>query len=349
MPPRFLDPPLQRLSADGGLTPVQGGGAPWRRPVVLLARELCSFECFQPAGRAATLPAARLYARANAPYLHPGVLVRRSGAGYAIWWWDAERLAAALAAASSDAPSAAAPETLAQPAAEGWRVVRLASGFELQCWRGRALIASAWRREPPDGADWAAFARQIRDPPSPAPASPPAPETLPVSGDVALGQGLELTGASAAPLAAGVAAVLLAVAAAFWAGQALHLSSLADGLESQAAAEHALAAPPPADAAAEQRLAALRALAARPDPIAGLAAAMEVLKAHGVAVKSFGIDGGVVTVTAPYTALDKIDQITADLAATDAFSDVRPLPDSVAGAIRIQLTMKGGTAVVAPG
>jgi hypothetical protein len=242
---------------------------------------------------------------------------------------------------------AAAPETVAQPpAGQSWRVVRLASGFELQCWRGRALVASAWRREAPAGADWAAFTRQVRDPPSPSPPAPPAAEALPVSADFSLGQGMELTPASAAPLAAGLAAVLLAGAAAFWAGQALHLSGLADGLERQAAAEHALAAPPAADAAAQRRLAALHALATRPDPVAGLAAAMEVLKAHGVAVKSFGIDGGVVTITTPYAALGKIDQISTDLSATGAFSDVRPLPDSGSGAIRIQLTMKGATGQV---
>ena len=60
------------LSAEGRFTSLtEGAGA--RRPRVLLARELCSFEWFEPAGgRAAADQAARLYARASAPFNNPG-------------------------------------------------------------------------------------------------------------------------------------------------------------------------------------------------------------------------------------------------------------------------------------
>jgi hypothetical protein len=351
MPRSFLAPPIELLSADGRLAAMDAGGAPWRRPLVLLARELCSFEWFGiPGGaRAPTAQAARLYARANSPFLSPGMLIRRAGAGFGIWWWDRERIDPWLAEALGEAGVTVAPETLAQPTAADWRIVRLASGFELQCWRGKALIASSWRSAAPDAADWSAFARQVRFPPSPAP-SLPAPQTLPIASDFGLGSagGMELTPTSAAMIAAGALAVMLAGASAFWVGQGLRLGGLADQAGRQAAAEHAAVTQPASDVAAQQRLAAFRALANRPDPIAGLGVALEVLRAHGVTARSFAVDGPVLTVTAPYAALDKVDAVTAALEGTGQFSDVRPLPDSAAGAIKIELTMKGAAAAPAP-
>jgi hypothetical protein len=353
MPRSFLSPPIELLTAEGRFEALGEGGAPWRRPLVLLARELCSFERFESPGgaRAPTLQAARLYARANSPFLSPGTLVRRAEAGYGIWWWDRERVGPWLARRFGAADVAAAPETLAQPPGAGWRIVRLASGFELQAWRGKALVASAWRRAPPDAADWSAFARQLRGAPEPPPATPPPAQTLPIAGDFGLGgvSGLELTPALAAGLAAGGAAVVLAGASAFWVGQGLRLSTLAGGLERQAEAERAAVAPRTDDTAAAQRLAAFNALADRPDPLAGLSTALEVLRAHGVAAKSFAVDGPVLTVTAPYAALGKVDAISVALAQTGDFQDVRPLPDSAAGVIKIELTMRGAEAGSPPG
>jgi hypothetical protein len=342
MPLSFLKPPVERLTAEGRLERVADGAA-WRRPVALIARERCSFEWFEPTQSAISSRAALLYARANAPFIEAGLLVRRFGDGYAIWWWDRAQIDGWLAAAP-DAPTPV-PETLAQPPGSGWRIVRLTNGVELQYWRGQVLVASSWRRSPPDSADWAAFVRQVRGPTAPAPDQPPAPETLPIRADFpALAGGFELSPQSAPRLAAGVAAAVLAVTAAFWAGQALRLGALAGGIEHQLAAAHAAAAPT-YDASAERRSAAYRALAARPDPLRGLAVAMAVLKSHGVAVTSFGVDGPVVAVTTAYAELGKIDQICADLAATGAFAEVRPLPDSAAGVIRIELRLRGAVLV----
>jgi hypothetical protein len=345
MPRSFLAPPIELLTAEGRLEALDAGGAAWRRPLVLLARELCSFEWFEApgGGRAPTAQAARLYARANSPFLSPGMLIRRTGAGYGVWWWDRERIDPWLAEHFDGAGVTVAPETLAQPAGTDWRIVRLASGFELQCWRGKALIASSWRRAAPDAADWSAFARQVRNAPDAA-AAPPTPQPLPIASDVSLGSaaGLELTPATAAMLGAGALAVMLAGASAFWVGQGLRLGGLADQAERQAAAERATIARPADDRAAQQRLAAFRALASRPDPVAGLGVALQVLRAHGVTARSFSVDGGVLTVTTPYSALDKVAAVTAALEGAGPFTDVRPLPDSAAGAIKIELTMKGG-------
>jgi hypothetical protein len=348
MPRSFLTPPIELLTAEGGFAPL-ASGAPWRRPIVLVARELCSYAWFEPAAKgAAAGQAARLYARAHAPYLNPGVLVRRVGGGYGVWWWDEDTVGPYLAARFGDARPLIAPETLAQPPGSGalrgaWRIVQLANGFELQAWRGRALAASSWRRAPPSGADWVAFTRLQREPPVPPPSTPPAPEMLPLATSLDLAPtALELTPASAGRLAAGVAAALLAVLAAFWAGQGLRLGGLADRLERQAHALQQASAPTKgADADSLRRIAAFRALAARPDAMAGLETALRVVRARGVQARSFAIDGPVVSVTVPYAALGKVEAITQDLEATGAYAEVRPLTDSADGAIRLEMTLAG--------
>lgn len=343
MPRTFLTPPIELLTADGGFARL-ASGASWRRPIVLIARELCHYAWFEPAAKGgAAGQAARLYARAHAPYLNPGVLIRRAGAGYGVWWWDEDSVAAPLAARFGDARPQLAPETLAQPVGGAWRVVRLANGFELQAWRGRALVASSWRRAAPSAVDWSAFTRLQRDPPVPPPPQPPAPETLPLAESFSLAAPqLELTPASAARLAAATAAGLLALLAAFWAGQGLRLGALAGHLEAQTRAiQQPAAQVRSADADSLKRIAAFQALAARPDAVAGLETALRIVRARGVTAKSFAIDGPVVTVTVPYTALDKVTMLTQDLEATGAYADVRPLTDSADASIRLEMTMAG--------
>ena len=343
MPRTFLTPPIELLTAEGQFTPL-AGGATWRRPIVLIARELCHYAWFEPPAKGgAAAQAARLYARAHAPYLNPGVLIRRAGAGYGVWWWDEDSVAAPLAERFGEARPQVAPETLAQPVGGDWRIVRLASGFELQAWRGRALAASSWRRIQPTPADWSAFARLQRDPPVPPPAAPPAPEVLPLAETVSLAAPqLELTPAAAARLAAATAAVLLALLAAFWAGQGLRLGALAGRLEAQTrAVQQPTARGLGADADSLKRIAGFQALAARPDAMAGLETALRVVRAKGVTAKSYAIDGAVVSVTVPYAALDKVTAITQDLQATGAYAEVRPLTDSADGSIRLEMTLAG--------
>ncbi|HLY80719.1 MAG TPA: hypothetical protein VKQ70_15160 [Caulobacteraceae bacterium] len=317
----------------------EGGSA--RRPRVLLARELCSFEWFEPVGgRAAADQAARLYARASAPFNNPGVLVRRGGGGYGIWWWDRERVGPWLAERFGPEPPAVAPETLAQPLGAAWRVVRLASGFELQHWRRQTLVASSWRRAAPDAAAWAAFTRQQRDPETAPPDDPPAPQSLPVIQDADFGGGWrDVSLAETARLALGGFAALLAVMSLFWAGQALRLGQLSAALERQALAESTAAPPPHANVGARRQVAAYQALGQRPDPMAGLKTALDVLRRHGLAAKAFSVDGPTLTVTVPYAALGQMGEVTQELRATGAFSDVRPLSNSVDGTIELRLDL----------
>jgi len=342
----FPTPPLELLSADGRFAPLTDG-AGGRRPRVLLARELCSFEWFEPAGgRAATDQAARLYARASAPFLNPGTLVRRAGGGYAIWWWDRERTDPWLAARyGADAPPVA-PETLAQPAATDWRVVRLASGFELQYWRHSTLVASSWRRTAPDAVAWTAFARQQRAPQVAPPAEPPAPQALPVVQDADFAERgwRDVSPAQTAQLALGAGAALLAVVSLFWVGQALRLGQLSAGLEREALAQSGAVVQRRADATTRRQIAAYQALGDRPEPIGGLKTALDVLRRRGIAAKAFSIDGAALTVVVPYAVLGQMGEITQELEATGAFTDVRPMSNSADGTIGIRMLVKASPA-----
>lgn len=337
----FPTPPLELLSADGRFAPLtQGAGA--RRPRVLVARELCSFEWFEPAGgRAAADQAARLYARASAPFNNPGVFVRRSGGGYAIWWWDRERIGPWLAERFGPEPAAVAPETLAQPPGTDWRVVRLASGFELQYWRRQTLVASSWRRTAPDAAAWAAFARQQRDPEVPPPEAPPPAQPLPVVPDANFAEGgwRDISLAETARLGLGAFAALLVVVSLFWSGQALRLSQLSAALEQQALAQSSAVVQPHANTAVRRQIAAYQALGERPDPMAGLKTALDVLRRHKIAAKAFSVDGSTLTVTVPYAALGEMAQITQELEGTGAFRDVRPLSNSADNTISLRMEL----------
>jgi hypothetical protein len=337
----FPNPPLELLSVEGRFTPLTAAAG--RRPRVLLARELCSFEWFEPAGgRTAADQAARLYARTSAPFVDAGALVRRAGAGYAIWWWDRERIGPWLAERFGAETPTLAPETLAQPPANGWRVVRLASGFELQYWRPGTLVASSWRRTAPDAAAWAAFARQQRDPQVPPPVEPPPPQPLPVVQDADFGESgwRDVSPAQTAQLALVGSAALIAAASLFWVGQALRLSQLSAGLERQALAESGAGVQRRDDGAARRQIAAYRALGDRPEPIGGLKTALDVLRRHKIAPKAFSVDGPTLTVTVPYTALGQMGQITQELEATGAFTEVRPLSNSADNSIGIRMMVK---------
>jgi hypothetical protein len=343
----FLTPPLELLTSEGRFVSLGDPRARWRRPQVLLARELCSFEWFDPpmAKRADGGRAADLYARTTAPFVNAGMLVRRAGDGYAIWWWDMDRVGPWLADRFGAGTPMVAPETLAQPPGQDWRVVRVASGFEAQCWSEGVLVASAWRRLPPDAAFWSAFVRRQRHPPSPPPAAPPTPQTLPLTERVDLGWARwgGVNRNRAAQVAAAATAVLMAAAGVFWLGQGLRLGRLADTTEAQAQVEQAQALTARHDdTAAVRQLAAFRMVAGGPNPVAALETALAVVRRHGLSAKAFAVDGATVTVSLPYSAIDQAQAISRDLAASGAFADVRPMTGQ--GLITIRMSIKGAPA-----
>ena len=354
MPPHFLARPLELLTADGAVLPLGAGGATWRRPAVLIARELCSFAWFEPAGVAGAqaASAARLYARTGAPFANAGSLVRRGKAGFGVWWWDLDRVGAALAARPGGPRALMFPETLAQPSGQGWRIVRLRSGYEAQCWRDGALTGSAWRLQRFDATAWAAFIRFHRQADGPAPEAPPAPESLPVLADAGGGLGgwREMTPGEALQAGAGVAAVALLASSALFLGQGWRLQALARTAEAQSAAVRAAAPRPgPADQLAARRLAAFRQLSARPNGLAALSVALGVLKLYGAEPTGLAVDSSSLTLTLPYSAIDKVDRIALELEDSGAFSDVRPITDARGKTIALQMKLgRAGAQAPAP-
>ena len=210
---------------------------------------------------------------------------------------------------------ALAPETLAQPAGEGWRIVKLARGYEAQLWRAGALVASAWRREPFSEADWAAFTRVQRDHAEEPPASPPPARPLPLNPRAAFGSGglRDLTGGERAAMAAGVAALAILAFTAFQLGQGARFAERARTAERAAAATPR---PPPPGAAERRDLARLqgyRTLAERPRPLESLTVALAVLRRNGVEPQAFEADSSAVTLVLPYAAIGRTEQLAQEL------------------------------------
>jgi len=344
MAPSFLTPPLERLSA-AGFAPASPG-APWRRPQVLLARELCSFELFEPpAAGAAARAAAELYARTAAPYAEAGHLVRRQGGRFGVWWWDLEAVEPKLVERFGDAQVRVVPEPLAEPAGEGWRIVRRPGGYEAQLWVDGGLTGSLWRRAPFDPAAWAAF---VRAQPAYAPAPPTAPppaQPLPYAAAGLFGPAgwspAELTPADSARLAAGAAILLMVVATSFSLAQGLRLRALSEQAERQA--REIRAATPRAltgEDAASRRLAAFSALTNRPNAMAALARALEMVRRNGVQPVGFDVEGPTLILDLPYADIGRIDQIALQLERDGGFANVRPIPDAQAKAIQLQMTVR---------
>ena len=343
MPPSFLNPSVELLTAKGAFESV-AEGAGWRRPVVLLARELCSFEFYAPSAGvgSAGAAAAKLHARTAAPFEDAGWLVRPGGQGYAVWWWDKGRIGPWLHDRFGQAPVQLFPETLAQPPGDGWRIARSAEGFEAQLWSEGALVSSAWRREPFDAESWTDFARMQRRASEPAPALPPPASRLPLTTPPS--RGLELEGVdpgAALRVSVGTAIAAVVLITLFWLGQGLRLQHLAEADARQAAQ---LRASTPAGSMARDRSAALRIaafqkLSNRPDMLEALGTALGIAKLYGVEPQSYDVDSSTLTLTLPYTAMGSIDRIAAELEASRQFADLRPTTDAANQTIQIRMRL----------
>ena len=345
MPPSFLNRSVELLTAKGSFESI-AEGVGWLRPTVLLARELCSFEFFAPStGVGATgAAAARLHARTAAPFEDAGWLVRRAGAGYAVWWWDKGRIGPWLQDRFGQIPVQVFPETLAQPAGNGWRIARSTDGFEAQLWKDGALASSAWRREPFDGASWTDFTRMQRNPPEPAPSQPPPASRLPLTTSPAGTLELDtLSPQTTLRLAAGAAVFAVVAISLFWLGEGLRLKNLAQA-DVRAAAQlraSTSTAYPTRDRSAVLRIAAFRRFADRPDMLAALGTALSVAKLYGVEPQAFDIDGSTLTLTLPYSAMTSVDRIAAELEASRQFADPRPTTDPTSQTIQLRMRLVG--------
>lgn len=343
MPPTFLSPAIERLSADGRFAPLDGA-AGRGSPVALLPREICAFERYEPGPSvgSAAMAAARLHAQQASPFLNAGALVRRQGRGFSIWWWDLAAVELPLRERFGETPPRLLPISLAHPAGDGWRIVRLEPGYEAQLWRDGILVASAWRREPFDQAAWTSFARVQRDPD--APATPPTASPLPVvPSRVAAALARDLSAQELAAAGVALVAAVLLLSTAFFVGQGLRLGDQTRELTAQAA----LIAPagPTAVGAGGQQLAAWRALSQRPDTVTALARAIGVVELYGATPTAYAADTREVSLTIPYTAISSLNRIALELKDTGLFSEIRPTTDSERGVIELRLALVGAAPV----
>jgi len=327
----FLTPRIELLSADGSFQTLHPGGAlaSLRAPVVLLARDLCAFSLFESAAlpRGRRRQAARLHARLASPYVTGGAALVKSGADFGVWWWDLHRIAPALSERFGTVAPALRPETLAQPPGEGWRIVRLATGFEAQLWQNRALVASAWRRERFDAASWRAFASLQRG--TDAPADAPAPQPLPLALDseAFAVSAAEVSREQAMAGAAGGFAIAACAAAVFLLGQGMQLDAQAREIAKETAAIRQ-ATPRGGSVqgmeADRRRMAAFRQIEEQTNPITAAGAAIGIVAYHDLVPSALEVKDGALSLTLPYAAVRIADQLIEEFEGSGYFYEVQP-------------------------
>ena len=347
----FLTPRVERLGADGAIDVVHPGGAlgrVLRRPVLLLARDLCAFALFQTAAlpRGRRRQAAVLHARVAAPYVTSGSALTKTGDDFGVWWWDADRVEALLATSvATPSRPLVSPETLAQPRGEGWRIVRLKAGYEAQLWRGKALVASAWRRERYDAAAWSAFVRLQRAAET-APENPPAPADRPIAFDnrdaFALAP-VELTREQMALAGAASLAFASLCFGAFLFGQGYQLSKDTDQVETETA--EIRAATPRAAAvrnldASQKKLIAYRQIEEQTSPLSAAGAAIGILALNDLTPTSVNAETETLSFTLPYAAIEKVAPLVEELESSGYFHDVQPRTDGAAQTLTLEMKVR---------
>ncbi len=352
----FLTPPAERLRADGTFETVFVGGmlGRLRPPVVLLARDLCTFALFASGSLPANhrRQAARLYARTASPYLVSGAALIKSPPDFAIWWWDLERILPMVSGRYRSQP-VLRPETTAQPPGSSWRIVRLDRGYEAQLWRDGGLIASVWQKERFDTAAWTRFVRLQRHAP-PAPDSPPQAETLPVASDseafsLSLGP---VTREQAVVVAGGGFALVVACFVALLCGQGLQLAADARAMEKETAEMRAQTARPEAMHASEsdrRKLAAYRQIEQRTNPLSAAGAAIGIVALHDLTPRAIDAVDQTLTLTLPYSAVEVADELIMEFENSGYFTDVQPRTNAPGQTIIFEMTIVTGAEPLSAG
>lgn len=349
----FLTPRIDRLDTDGRvqcLHPGSGLGRHLRRPVLLLARDLCSYSLFSTAGLPMTRrrQAAALQARSAAPYLRPGSILLKSGTDYGIWWWDMDRLDALLAGAGlSSTRHVACPESLTQPslasAAEQWRIVRLNKGYEAQVWHNKTLQASAWRPDRYTPASWQSFVKQQRGL-NAAPVLPPAASDLPLAYNPRLPLSQTELSRQQMALLAGAAVIALCLGmSAYLTGQTWQLKKEIHAV--QAETDRIRASTPQSLQVAslnqaQQKLVAYQALESRTSPLSAAGAAIGILAYHDIVPIKLASESDSLQIVVDYSLLNKLQPVISDLETAGYFDDIRPRTEASAKTITIEMTLK---------
>lgn len=344
----FLSPRVERMSADGAFQRLHEGGAlgRLRPPVVLLARNLGAFAYFDgrklnPRHRAL---AARTHAQAASPYVAGGTALSRCATGYGIWWWNLEQVLPLLGTRHRTGTLRLRPETLAQPRGNGWRIVKLPDGYEAQYWEAGCLMASSWRRERFDGSSWSAFTRLQRTD-LPAPEVPPAAVSLPLAFD---SEALSITAVTLSRnqlmgLAAGVAATALSVLVMFTIGQALTLRQEAADIAVETAAlrtETARLSQTQTLEADRRRLLAFRQIEQQTNPVAAAGAAIGILALYDITPRGVNAEQDTLTLSLPYSAVERSGDLIAEFEASGYFYDVRPRTEAANGLVIMEMKVR---------
>ncbi|MBN8529838.1 MAG: hypothetical protein J0M36_11485 [Caulobacterales bacterium] len=352
----FLTPRIDRLRADGAVETVHSGallGRVFRRPVVLLARDLCAFALFETAGlpKNRRRQATRLYARTASPYVAGGAALVKAGDDFGVWWWDLARVAPMIAGRGA---VSLRPETLAQPAGRDWRIVKLGRGYEAQLWRDGALRASAWRPTKYDEAAWTAFARTQRDTRVEPPRTAPPAETLPIdlAGEAFSLARAEITREQAIGLGLGGLALVSTTVFALVLGQTVQTDAETGKVETEIA-EIQAATPRQADTMAlegeRRRLASFREIEGRTSPLTAAGAAIGIVAIHDLTPLALDAQEDVVTVTLPYDAVRIADGLVAEFEGSGYFFDVQPRTDAAGQRLIIEAKVREAAPPLSPG
>lgn len=287
-----------------------------------------------------------LHARASAPYERSGFTVTSSDEDWAIWWWDQALVEAAVGERFGRRTPGVMPEPLAHQVTEGWRQVRVSSGWDLQWWRDGALRFSTWRRSALDQPGFDRLSRVLGE---------NGPETFPSKWDPFLLASSTLWWRSRPPvdypaLAKG-AAVLLAVAAL---GASIGLQIRAGRVSDEADAVQARIevleaqsgrADFPEMQRRRQELADYERLTSEPNPMASLAVAVAALQLYDITPQAFQANGEATRLTIPYEALPLSRELAADLQGEGSFTSVELSTTPNRGGIQIEMTNRPSSTI----
>lgn len=343
----FLTPRVERLAADDRFESLHPGGAlgRFRKPVVLLDRSLCTFARLETASlpRSKRRQAARLHARLASPYIAGGVALVKAGSDFGIWWWDLEAVLPAVAHRFSRSGAVLRPESLAQPRSDGFRLVKLARGYEAQLWRAGALIASAWRLERFDAQHWSAFTSLQRG--VDAPDNMPSPVSLPISfeSEPFAFSTSEVSREQAIASGAGGFAVAACAIAAFLLGQGLQLGGRAETISKEAALLQAET--PATDAlqvqdATRRRLADFRLAEEHTNPLTAAGAAVGILVLHDLTPTALEVEEDTLQVTLPYAAVEKADELVTEFEQSGYFYNIEPRTEASSQSLIIKMDVR---------
>lgn len=352
----FLTPRVDRLRADGALEAVYAGGPlgrMFRRPVVLLSRDLCAFALFETAAlpRNRRRQAARLHARTASPYVAGGAALVKAGEDFGVWWWNLAQVAPMVVGRGN---ISLRPETLAQPIGRDWRIVKLSRGYEAQHWRDGALRASAWRPTRYDEAAWTAFARMQRDARVEAPNTPPQAETLPVDlGAEAFSLArAEISREQAIGMGLGAVALASASLFALILGQSIQTGNEAEKVEAEVA-EIQAATPRQADTLSlegdRRTLASFREIEGRTSPLSAAGAAIGIIAIHDLTPLAIDAQEEMITITLPYDAVKIVDDLVAEFEGSGYFFDVQPRTDAAGQRLLIEAKVREAAPPLSPG